>query len=544
MDKKFIFVTGGVVSSLGKGLASASIGCLLESRGFSVNLLKFDPYLNVDPGTMSPYQHGEVYVTDDGAETDLDLGHYERYTHAELTRKNNLTTGRIYETIIQKERRGDYLGKTVQVIPHVTNEIKAAVYRVSETVDITIVEIGGTVGDIESLPFLEAIRQLRQEVGRENALFIHLTLVPFIPTAGELKTKPTQHSVKELLEIGIQADILMCRTDRFLSPDMKAKIALFCNVHERSVITAKDVASVYEVPLVLAAEGLDDEIVRMLHLPNSERRMQDWQALMERVHNPMDEVSIGVVGKYVELEDAYKSLREALIHGGLVHNLRTKITWIEAESLEDGAEPSNLLQFDGILVPGGFGKRGIPGMIRAIQYAREGKVPYFGICLGMQCAVIEYARNVCGLDAANSTEFDSNTPYPVIYKLRDLLGIDTIGGTMRLGAYPADLKTGSLANRIYRSAVISERHRHRYEFNRQFEDTLTQNGLIISGVSPDKNFVEIVEIADHPWFLGCQFHPEFKSKPLAAHPLFASFINASYEHRMARTKTGHMAVKS
>jgi len=534
MDKKFIFVTGGVVSSLGKGLASASIGCLLEGRGFTVSLLKFDPYLNVDPGTMSPYQHGEVYVTDDGAETDLDLGHYERYTHAELTRKNNLTTGRIYETIIHKERRGDYLGKTVQVIPHVTNEIKAAVYRVAENVDVTIVEIGGTVGDIESLPFLEAIRQMRQEVGRENSLFIHLTLVPFIPTAGELKTKPTQHSVKDLLEIGIQADILLCRTDRFLSPDMKSKIALFCNVSENAVITAKDVASVYEVPLVLAKEGLDDVIVRHLHLPKTERHMEDWQALLERVNNPMDEVAIGVVGKYVELEDAYKSLREALIHGGLVHNLRTKIHWIEAESLEDDVEPVKLRQFDGILVPGGFGKRGIPGMIRAIQYARESKVPYFGICLGMQCAVIEYAQNVCGLKGANSTEFDANTPYPVIYKLRDLLGIDTIGGTMRLGAYPADLQPGSLANRIYSTNVISERHRHRYEFNRQFEKNLTDSGLIISGVSPDKNFVEIVEIADHPWFLGCQFHPEFKSKPLAAHPLFASFINASYENRMNR----------
>jgi CTP synthase len=536
MDKKFIFVTGGVVSSLGKGLASASIGCLLESRGFSVNLLKFDPYLNVDPGTMSPYQHGEVYVTDDGAETDLDLGHYERYTHAELTRKNNLTTGRIYETIIQKERRGDYLGKTVQVIPHVTNEIKAAVYRVAETVDVTIVEIGGTVGDIESLPFLEAIRQMRQEVGRENSLFIHLTLVPFISTAGELKTKPTQHSVKELLEIGIQADILLCRTDRFLSPDMKSKIALFCNVSEHAVITAKDVASVYEVPLVLAAEGLDEEIVRHLHLPKTERNMEDWRALIDRVHNPIDEVSIGVVGKYVELEDAYKSLREALIHGGLVHNLRTRIHWIEAESLEGDNEPVKLREFDGILVPGGFGKRGIPGMIRAIQFAREEKVPYFGICLGMQCATIEYALNVCGLKGANSTEFDANTPYPVIYKLRDLLGIDTIGGTMRLGAYPADLRPGSLANRIYDSTMISERHRHRYEFNRQFEKVLTDNGLIISGVSPDKNFVEIVELADHPWFLACQFHPEFKSKPLAAHPLFASFVSASYENRMMRAE--------
>ena len=535
MDKKFIFVTGGVVSSLGKGLASASIGCLLESRGFTISLLKFDPYLNVDPGTMSPFQHGEVYVTDDGAETDLDLGHYERYTHAELTRKNNLTTGRIYETIIQKERRGDYLGKTVQVIPHVTNEIKAAIHRVSEHVDITIVEIGGTVGDIESLPFLEAIRQMRQEVGRENSLFIHLTLVPFISTAGELKTKPTQHSVKELLEIGIQADILLCRTDRFLSPDMKSKIALFCNVSERAVITAKDVESVYEVPLVLAAEGLDDEIVRHLHLPKTERHMEDWQTLMERVHKPIDEVSIGVVGKYVELEDAYKSLREALIHGGLVHNLRTRIHWVEAESLEGASEPAKLRQFDGILVPGGFGKRGIPGMIRAIQFAREEKMPYFGICLGMQCAVIEYALNVCDLKGANSTEFDANTPYPVIYKLRDLLGVDTIGGTMRLGAYPANLKPGSLASRIYNSTVISERHRHRYEFNRQFEDVLTAHGLIISGASPDKNFVEIVELADHPWFLACQFHPEFKSKPLVPHPLFASFVNASYERRMNRT---------
>ncbi|HSU89460.1 MAG TPA: CTP synthase, partial [Terriglobia bacterium] len=435
--------------------------------------------------------------------------------------------------------------KTVQVIPHVTNEIKAAIHRVAESVDVTIVEIGGTVGDIESLPFLEAIRQMRQEVGRDNSVFIHLTLVPFIPTAGELKTKPTQHSVKELLEIGIQADILLCRTDRFLSRDMKAKIALFCNVSERAVITAKDVApSVYEVPLVLAGEGLDDEIVRLLHLPQTERRMQDWEALMERVHHPMDEVSIGVVGKYVELEDAYKSLREALVHGGLVYSLRTKIHWIEAESVEKDNEPDRLLrQFDGILVPGGFGKRGIPGMIRAIQFAREEKAPYFGICLGMQCAVIEYAQNVCGLKNANSTEFDANTPYPVIYKLRDLLGIDTIGGTMRLGAYPADLKPGSLANRIYKSNVISERHRHRYEFNRQFEQVLTEKGLVISGVSPDKNFVEIVELPNHPWFLGCQFHPEFKSKPLAAHPLFASFINASYEHRLARTKTGHLAMK-
>ena len=544
MNKKFIFVTGGVVSSLGKGLAAASIGCLLESRGFTVTMLKFDPYLNVDPGTMSPYQHGEVYVTDDGAETDLDLGHYERYTHADLTRRNNLTTGRIYETIIQKERRGDYLGKTVQVIPHVTNEIKAAVHRVSENVDITIVEIGGTVGDIESLPFLEAIRQMRQEVGRENSLFIHLTLVPWISTAGELKTKPTQHSVKELLEIGIQADILLCRTDRYLASEMKSKIALFCNVSEAAVITAKDVESVYEVPLVLSAEGLDDQIVRMLNLPKTERRMDAWEHLIERVHNPMGEVSVGVVGKYVGLEDAYKSLREALIHGGLAHNLKTQVHWIEAESLESDQDPAMTLgAYDAILVPGGFGKRGIPGMIRAIQFARESKTPYFGICLGMQCAVLEFARNVCGLSDANSTEFEPNTPNPVIYKLRDLLGIDTIGGTMRLGAYPADLSPGSLANRIYHASSISERHRHRYEFNRAFEKTLTEHGLIISGVSPDKNFVEIIELADHPWFLACQFHPEFKSRPLEAHPLFASFIGAAHERRLARPRAGRLAAK-
>jgi len=544
MNKKFIFVTGGVVSSLGKGLAAASIGCLLESRGFTVTMLKFDPYLNVDPGTMSPYQHGEVYVTDDGAETDLDLGHYERYTHADLTRRNNLTTGRIYETIIHKERRGDYLGKTVQVIPHVTNEIKAAVHRVSENVDITIVEIGGTVGDIESLPFLEAIRQMRQEVGRENSLFIHLTLVPWIPTAGELKTKPTQHSVKELLEIGIQADILLCRADRYLSTEMKNKIALFCNVSDAAVITAKDAESIYEVPLGLSAEGLDDQIVRMLNLPQTERKMDAWEHLVERVHNPMGEVSIGVVGKYVGLEDAYKSLREALVHGGLTHNLKTNIHWIEAESLESDEDPvAKLSAYDAILVPGGFGKRGIPGMVRAIQFAREQKVPYFGICLGMQCAVLEFARNVCGLTDANSTEFEPNTPNPVIYKLRDLLGIDTIGGTMRLGAYPADLTPGSLANRIYHASSISERHRHRYEFNRTFEKTMTEHGLIISGASPDKNFVEIVELADHPWFLACQFHPEFKSRPLEAHPLFASFIGAAHDRRLARPRAGRLAAK-
>ena len=543
MDKKFIFVTGGVVSSLGKGLASASIGCLLESRGFRVSILKFDPYLNVDPGTMSPYQHGEVYVTDDGAETDLDLGHYERYTHAELTQKNNVTTGRIYETVIQKERRGDYLGNTVQVIPHVTNEIKAAVHRVAEKTEITIVEVGGTVGDIESLPFLEAIRQLGHEIGGPNVIFVHLTLVPFISTAGELKTKPTQHSVKELREIGIQPDILLCRTDRYLSDELKAKVALFCNVTQDAVITAKDVESIYEVPLVLSKEGLDDQIVSLLDLPETERHMERWEGLIEQLRTLDTEVSIGVVGKYVELEDAYKSLREALVHGGIAHGLKTRIHWVEAERLEGRDEVSELNQYDGILVPGGFGKRGIPGMVRAIQFARESRVPFFGICLGMQCAVIEYGRNVAGIENANSTEFEISTSNPVIYKLRDLLGVDTIGGTMRLGAYPCELTPGSLVNRVYEQSMISERHRHRYEFNRAFESTLADAGLIISGISPDKNFVEVVEIEDHPWFLGCQFHPEFKSRPLEPHPLFSSFVNAAYEHQKLRHKADQIVAK-
>jgi CTP synthase len=540
---KFIFVTGGVVSSLGKGLASASIGCLLESRGFRVSILKADPYLNVDPGTMSPFQHGEVYVTDDGAETDLDLGHYERFTHADLTRKNNITTGRIYETVIQKERRGDYLGNTVQVIPHVTNEIKAAVARVSEDVDVTIVEVGGTVGDIESLPFLEAIRQFRHEVGRGNAIFVHLTLVPFIQTAGELKTKPTQHSVKALREIGIQPDILLCRSDRYLSSDLKAKVALFCNVTKEAVITARDVDTIYEVPSAYSKEGLDDQIVDLLNLPESERRMDKWDSLVERLRTLEGSVSIGVVGKYVELEDAYKSLREALVHGGFAHGLETKIDWVEAEHLEGTGDVRQLEKYDGILVPGGFGHRGIPGMIRAIQFARQSKVPYFGICLGMQCAVLEFAQNVAGLGKANSTEFDINTPNPVIYKLRDLLGVDTIGGTMRLGAYPCDLEVGSMVNKIYEQSTISERHRHRYEFNRTFEKQLTDSGLIISGVSPDKSFVEVVEIADHPWFVACQFHPEFKSRPLEPHPLFTSFVGAALEQKTLRENADEIVAR-
>jgi len=536
MSAKYIFVTGGVVSSLGKGLAAASIGCLLESRGLKVNLMKFDPYLNVDPGTMSPFQHGEVFVTDDGAETDLDLGHYERYTHAKLSRDNNWTTGRIYEQIIAKERRGDYLGKTVQVIPHVTNEIKAAMKKVAQDVDVAIVEIGGTVGDIESLPFMEAIRQMRQELGREHTLFVHVTLVPFIAAAQELKTKPTQHSVKELLSIGIQPDILLCRTDRFLSKDIKSKIALFCNVEEQAVITAKDVASIYEVPVVFAHENVDTLALRHLHLEAKERDLSAWEELVRRVYNPKAEVAIGIVGKYVEYEDSYKSLKEALVHGALAHNLKLNLNWIEAEGLETGDKTyeEQLADYDGILVPGGFGKRGIEGMLIAIRYARERKIPYFGICLGMQTACIEFARNVCGLADANSSEFDPATPHRVIYKLRELRGVEELGGTMRLGAWTCKIEPDTLAHRIYEKTEISERHRHRYEFNREYEETLTAGGLRISGSTPDGTYVEMVELPDHPHFIGCQFHPEFKSKPLEPHPLFKTFIGAAYEHGLKR----------
>jgi CTP synthase len=536
MSAKYIFVTGGVVSSLGKGLAAASIGCLLESRGLKVNLMKFDPYLNVDPGTMSPFQHGEVFVTDDGAETDLDLGHYERFTHAKLSRDNNWTTGRIYEQIIAKERRGDYLGKTVQVIPHVTNEIKAAMKKVGQEVDVAIVEIGGTVGDIESLPFMEAIRQMRQELGRENTLFMHVTLVPFIAAAQELKTKPTQHSVKELLSIGIQPDILLCRTDRFLSKDIKSKIALFCNVEEGAVITAKDVASIYEVPLVFSHEGVDTLVLKYLHLESKDRDVKRWEELVHRVYNPKADVSIAIVGKYVEYEDSYKSLKEALVHGALAHNLKLQVSWIEAEGLEAGqrACAEQLQDFDGILVPGGFGKRGIEGMLQAIRYARENKVPYFGICLGMQTACIEFARNVCGLAEANSSEFDQATPHRVIYKLRELRGVEELGGTMRLGAWPCKIEPDTLAHRIYGQTEISERHRHRYEFNREYEGPLTAAGLRISGSTPDGTYVEMIELPDHPHFIGCQFHPEFKSKPLEPHPLFRSFVGAAHEHGRER----------
>jgi CTP synthase len=531
MAPKYIFVTGGVVSSLGKGVAAASIGCLLESRGLRVTLQKCDPYLNVDPGTMSPYQHGEVYVTDDGAETDLDLGHYERFTHAKLTRDHNWTTGRIYESILTKERRGDYLGKTVQVIPHVTDEIKAAFRKIATETDVVIIEIGGTVGDIESLPFLEAVRQMRLELGPENFVHVHVTLVPFIPTAGELKTKPTQHSVKELLSIGIQPDLLLCRSDRPVPQDLKKKIALFCNVPESRVISMPDMDTIYAVPVALADEGLDGQILQMLRLEARERDLSAWFELLDRIRKPQGEVRIAVVGKYVQLEDAYKSLREALIHGGLAHKDRTIIEWVEAEELDSRETAARrLAHADGILVPGGFGKRGIQGMIYAIEYARMRKVPFFGICLGMQCATIEYARDVSRLSGADSTEFDPQTPHRVIYKLRELLGVDEMGGTMRLGAWPCKIEKDSTAFRAYGATEISERHRHRYEFNCEYEKTLTDAGFRITGRSPDGKYVEIVEAPEHPWFLGCQFHPEFKSTPLVPHPLFYAFLRAAHEH--------------
>jgi CTP synthase len=530
---KYIFVTGGVVSGLGKGIAAASIAALMEARGLKVTLQKFDPYINVDPGTMSPFQHGEVFVTDDGAETDLDLGHYERYSHAHLTKANNWTSGRIYLSVIEKERRGDYLGKTIQVIPHITNEIKDAIRAVGAGQDIVIVEIGGTVGDIESLPFLEAIRQLGNEVGRHNAIFVHLTLVPYLAASHELKTKPTQHSVKELLSIGIQPDILLCRCERELPEEMKSKIALFCNVKQEAVVTAPDVKTVYEIPLMFNREGLDQLIVDLLRLPLGDTDLRQWAALVNRIHSLREAVTIGIVGKYVDFEDSYKSLNEALHHGGFANAVKVKFNWIESDELmTDDRWEDRLREVDAILVPGGFGKRGVSGMIRAIQYARTHKKPFFGICLGMQCASLEYARNVCDLEQAESTEFEEATPDPVIFKLRDLLGVDQLGGTMRLGAYPCELREGSLAQRIYDRDEISERHRHRYEFNPAYIDRLAENGLVFSGKSPDGKFVEIIELADHPWFLGCQFHPELKSKPLAPHPLFVSFIQAAHAHRI------------
>jgi CTP synthase len=541
---KYIFVTGGVVSSLGKGLAAASIGRILEGRGFKVTLQKLDPYINVDPGTMSPFQHGEVFVTDDGTETDLDLGHYERFTSMVANRNNNFTTGKIYARVIEKERRGDYLGATVQVIPHITDEIKESILTVSEGHEIQLVEIGGTVGDIESLPFLEAIRQFRLDVGRNNAIFVHLTLVPWIAASGELKTKPTQHSVRELRAIGIQPDLLLCRCDRPVPPEHKKKIALFCNISDDAVITAKDVESIYEVPLTLSGEGIDEIIMKFLDLPYRPRNLKAWEELVDRIRHPADEVTIGIVGKYVAYEDSYKSLNEALVHGGVASNLRVRLRWIEAEDMLDGKLESELSRVDGILVPGGFGIRGVAGMVEAIRYARERKVPFFGICLGLQCVIIECARNLCGLEGADSTEFNEGTPHRVIYKLRDLLGVEEMGGTMRLGSYPADLLEDSFARAAYGSARIGERHRHRYEVNQEYVPRLAEAGLRVTGKSPDGKFVEIVEYAEHPWFLACQFHPEYKSRPLDAHPLFREFVAASYRHRRTRRGAASQAAVS
>jgi CTP synthase len=536
MATKYIFITGGVVSSLGKGVAAASVGAILEARGFSVTLLKFDPYVNVDPGTMSPYQHGEVFVTDDGAETDLDLGHYERFTHMVASKRHNYTTGKIYSSVIEKERRGDYLGKTVQVVPHITDEIKEGLRRVAGEHDVVICEIGGTVGDIESLPFLEAIRQFRQELGRGNAVNVHLTLVPYIAAADELKTKPTQHSVRELREIGISADIVLCRVDRALPEEMKKKIALFCNVDPRAVIAARDVPTIYEVPFMFCREGMDDILLELLNLPHYDRDLSRWESLVARIKNPRHHVRVGIVGKYVEFPDSYKSLNEALLHGGIANDAKVELVYIDAEELEEGrAWPRELFEVDALLVPIGFGQRGTEGKIRAIRYAREHRVPFFGICLGLQCMVIEFARNVCGIKDATSSEFDADTEHAVIYKLRDLLGVEEMGGTMRLGAYPCRLQEGTLARRIYGGvAEISERHRHRYEVNQKYLNTLRDHGLVISGLSPDGKFVEMVELPDHPWFLGCQFHPEYKSKPTDPHPLFVSYIAAALAEQQRR----------
>ena len=528
---KFIFVTGGVLSSLGKGLASASIGALLEARGLRITFIKLDPYLNVDPGTMNPFQHGEVYVTDDGAETDLDLGHYERFSHAQMGQVNNITAGRIYDTVLTKERRGDYLGGTVQVIPHVTDEIKAAILRASEGVDILICEVGGTVGDIESLPFLEAIRQMRADVGRDNTCYIHIALVPYIATAGELKTKPVQHSVKELRTVGISPDVIMCRTDRFLEKSMKEKIALFCNVDVDAVITAKDVETIYEVPLILHKEGVDEKITQVLNIWTGRPDLSSWEALIDRVTHPEAEVTIAMVGKYVDLTESYKSLNEALYHGGFAHKARVHIEYLDSEKLESAESLSGM---DGILVPHGFGSRGSEGKILAIRYAREQRIPYFGICYGMQLAVIEYARNVAKLDGASSREIDDETPYPVIDLLPDQQDVEQKGATMRLGAWPCVVRPDTFAHAAYGDEKISERHRHRYEFNPEYRDRLSQAGLTFSGTSPDGRLVEIIEVADHPWFVGCQFHPEFGSTPFRPHPLFVSFVGAVIEQSRRR----------
>jgi CTP synthase len=533
---KYVFVTGGVVSGLGKGIAAASLGALVEAHGYSVTMLKIDPYVNVDPGTMSPFQHGEVYVTDDGAETDLDLGHYERFTSVNMARKNNFTTGKIYKSVIEKERRGDYLGKTVQVIPHITDEIKAGISALGGEVDFVIVEIGGTVGDIESLPFLEAIRQFRSQAGRGNVLNLHVTLVPHIKGSDELKTKPTQHSVKGMLQIGIQPDVLLCRCDRPLPPELREKIALFCNLEPRAVIPGLDAKTIYEVPLKLGAEGLDEFVLESLNLPKGKRDLSRWRGVVDSYNNPQGEVSIGIVGKYVDLTDSYKSLNEALMHGGLASNVKVNLVFIDSEELEGSGYPGELFDVDAILVPGGFGKRGVEGMIRAIEFARGRRIPYFGICLGLQTAIVEFARNVCGLSAAHSTEFVASPPYKVIYKMRELVGVDQMGGTMRLGKYPCRLKPGSMAWQAYSADETWERHRHRYEVNPEYVPLFEEKGMIISGKSPDRIFVDVIELPDHPWFLACQFHPEFKSKPYNPHPLFRSFVAAAVEFHQRRNE--------
>ena len=528
---KFIFVTGGVVSSLGKGLAAASIGGLLESRGLKVTLLKMDPYINVDPGTMNPFQHGEVFVTDDGAETDLDLGHYERYVSTPMSRKNSFTTGQVYDAVITRERRGDYLGGTVQVIPHITDEIKQRILAAAAGFDVAICEVGGTVGDIEGLPFLEAIRQFRWDWGREHVLYVHLTLVPFIAAAGELKTKPTQHSVKELTSLGIQPDILLCRTDRYLEQKVKAKIAHFCNVDESAVITAKDVECIYEVPLVFHQEGLDERVVEKLNMWTGTPNLNKWEKIVQTFKNPHERVRIAMVGKYVDLTDSYKSLNEALAHGGFANECRVEVEHIDSEQLEGGFLPEAVRQADGLLVPMGFGQRGTEGKIAAVRYAREEGVPFLGICFGMQMAVIEFGRHVCGLTDANSSEVDPDTPHPVIALMNQQRGVVQKGGTMRLGAYPCVVQEGSLAARLYGKKRISERHRHRYEFNNTYRELYTTKGMVFSGLSPDGELVEIVELRNHPWFVGVQFHPEFKSRPFDCHPLFKGFVRAALQRR-------------
>ncbi len=538
MQTRFIFITGGVLSSLGKGLAAASIGALLKARGLKVTIQKLDPYINVDPGTMNPFQHGEVYVTEDGAETDLDLGHYERYLDAQMTQRNNFTSGSIYNSVITKERRGDYLGGTVQVIPHITDEIKRCITGVVTNEDVSIVEIGGTVGDIEGLPFLEAIRQLRGDLGKDNVLYIHLTLVPYLRTAGEVKTKPTQHSVKELRSIGIQPDIILCRSEVDLSKDIKDKIALFCNVDKDAVFTARDVKSIYRVPLEYYSEGVDQKIAIMLRLPAKNAALESWKTLNHKLENPQGRVTIGIVGKYVDLREAYKSLHEALVHGGVANDVAVDLVYVNSEEVKPKNAAKLLKDLDGILVPGGFGARGVEGKIEAIRYARENQVPFFGICLGMQCAVIEGARNVLGLDKANSEEFDMTTPHPVIYLMTEWYDFRSKcvqkrkkdgdkGGTMRLGGYPCEVKPDTKAFEAYQETAITERHRHRYEFNKVYQKQFEDANYIFSGMSPDGELVEIVERQDHPWFVGCQFHPEFKSNPMRPHPLFREFIKAA-----------------